>query len=228
MLRSILFNLTFWPVFIMYIFIMYPLAAVLSPRNVLLLVYRPVTRWLLFCLEKIAGVGYEIRNIENLPKEPCIIGCNHQSTWETFIFSLLFSNLSIVIKRELLKKPIAGLYFRRLGCIPIDRSSPVLAIKTLVKYGGEAHRSGNNILIFPNGTRDSAGTQVEYKGGIYAIYKATGAQVVPVGINSGTHWPRRSFRKIPGTIVLDFKEAIPPGLERSAFFAEFEARMEQQ
>jgi 1-acyl-sn-glycerol-3-phosphate acyltransferase len=225
MLRSLLFNITFWPVFIMYIFIMYPLAAVLSPKNVLLSVYRPVTRWLLFCLERLAGVGCEIRHIENIPKEPCIIGCNHQSTWETFIFSLLFDNLSIVVKRELLRKPIAGLYFRRLGCIPIDRSSPVLAIKTLVKHGVEAHRAGNNILIFPNGTRDSSGAQTEYKGGIYAIYKATGAPVVPVSVNSGSHWSRRSFRKIPGTIVLDFKEAIHPDLERAAFFAEFEARI---
>jgi 1-acyl-sn-glycerol-3-phosphate acyltransferase len=227
MLRSLLFNIAFWPVFITYIFIMYPLAAILSPRNVLLLVYRPVTRWLLFCLKRIAGVGYEIRNIENVPKAPCIIGCNHQSTWETFIFSLLFDNISIVIKRELLKKPVAGLYFKRLGCIPIDRSSPVLAIKTLVKYCVGAHSAGNNILIFPNGTRDSAGAQVEYKGGIYAIYKATGAHVVPVSVNSGAHWPRMSFRKIPGTIVLDLKEAIPPGLERAEFFAEFESRMRQ-
>ncbi|MDR1609514.1 MAG: 1-acyl-sn-glycerol-3-phosphate acyltransferase [Holosporales bacterium] len=228
MLRSLLFNIAFWPVFIMYILIMYPLAAIVSPRNVLLLVYRPVTRWLLFCLKKIADVGYEIRNTENVPSGPCIIGCNHHSTWETFIFSLLFDNLSIVIKRELLRKPIAGLYFKRLGCIPIDRSSPVLAIKTLVKYGMGAHQAGHNILIFPNGTRDSSGAQAEYKGGIYAIYKATGAPVVPVSVNSGSHWPRRSFRKIPGTIVLDFKEAIPPGLEKAAFFAEFETRMEQR
>ncbi|MDR2458785.1 MAG: 1-acyl-sn-glycerol-3-phosphate acyltransferase [Holosporales bacterium] len=182
----------------------------------------------MFCLRKIAGVWYEIRNIENVLKEPCIIGCNHQSTWETFIFSLLFDNLSIVIKHELLRKPIAGLYFKRLGCIPIDRSSPVLAIKALVKHGVKAHRAGNNILIFPNGTRDSSGAQAEYKGGIYAIYKATGASAVPVSVNSGSHWPRRSFRKVPGTIVLDFKDAIPPGLERAAFFAEFEARMKQR
>ncbi|MDR1365203.1 MAG: 1-acyl-sn-glycerol-3-phosphate acyltransferase [Holosporales bacterium] len=179
----------------------------------------------MFCLKRIANVGYEIRNLENVPTVPCIIGCNHQSTWETFIFSLLFDNLSIVIKRELLKKPIAGMYFRRIGCIPIDRSSPISAIKTLVKRGGEAYRIGKNILIFPNGTRGDAANQTEYKSGIYAIYKATGAPVVPVKVNSGLCWPHKSFRKAPGTIALDFKDTITPGLERAEFFAEFEAKM---
>jgi 1-acyl-sn-glycerol-3-phosphate acyltransferase len=130
-----------------------------------------------------------------------------------------------VIKSELLKKPIAGLYFKRLGCIPVNRASPILAIKTLVRYGMEAHRAGNNILIFPNGTRDSTGNQAGYKSGIYAIYKEVRAPVVPVRVNSGVYWPRRSFRKIPGTITLDFKDAIMPGLSKDAFFAEFEAKM---
>ena len=37
---------------------------------------------------------------------------------------------------------------------------------------------------------------------------------------------RRSFRKNPGTIVIEFLPALPPGLDRKAFAAELEARIE--
>ncbi|MDR0695786.1 MAG: 1-acyl-sn-glycerol-3-phosphate acyltransferase, partial [Holosporales bacterium] len=89
----------------------------------------------MFCLRVTTSIRYTIKNFEKIPKGPVIIGCNHQSTWETFIFSLLFDELAIVIKQELLRKPIAGLYFKKLGCIPVNRASPILAIKTILEHG---------------------------------------------------------------------------------------------
>ncbi len=40
---------------------------------------------------------------------------------------------------------------------------------------------------------------------------------MPVAINTGLYWPRRSFLRYPGTAVLEFLEPIPPGLEAEAF-----------
>lgn len=228
MIRSILFNIVFYTIFILYIATMYPITYFCSPEMTLKLSYRPVTRWLLFCLKYIARVDYEISGLENIPAGQFIIGCNHQSAWETFIFSILFDNLAIVIKKELLDKPIAGLYFKRLGCIPIDRSSPIKAIKTLLKSGSEAYKNGKSILIFPNGTRASADEHVEYKSGIYALYKSLNIPVIPAHVNSGEHWARNSFRKIPGTINLDFKCAIQPELSKDEFFAEFEKSIDSR
>ena len=201
---------------------MYPITYFCSPKITLKLSYRPVTRWLLFCLKHLAKIDYTISGLENIPEGRFIIGCNHQSAWETFIFSILFDDLAIVIKKELLDKPIAGLYFKKLGCIPIDRSSPIKAIKTLLKSGSEAYKSGKSILIFPNGTRASADEHVEYKSGIFALYKSLNIPVIPVHVNSGEHWARNSFQKISGTIKLDFKCAIQPGLSNEEFFKVFE------
>ncbi|MBQ3945103.1 MAG: 1-acyl-sn-glycerol-3-phosphate acyltransferase [Alphaproteobacteria bacterium] len=227
MIRSILFNIVFYTFFILYIAILYPVTYFCSANMTLKLSYRPVTRWLLFCLKYLAKIDYKISGLENIPSGQFIIGCNHQSAWETFIFSILFDNLAIVIKKELLNKPIAGLYFKKLGCIPIDRSSPIKAIKTLMISGTEAYENGNSILIFPNGTRASSHELVEYKSGIYALYKTLQIPVIPAHVNSGEHWARNSFRKIPGTIQLDFKPPIAPGLDKSEFFDKFEKEINQ-
>ena len=51
--------------------------------------------------------------------------------------------------------------------------------------------------------------------------------MVPVALNSGRHWSRRGFRMRPGTIRLEFLEPIPPGMDRRAFMACLEERIEQ-
>ena len=154
---------------------------------------------------------------------PVIIGCNHQSTWETFIFSLYFDNLAIVIKQELLNIPIAGLYFKKLGCLPIDRSHPIAAIRSLLHYGQQAIDQNQNILIFPNGTRSE---NAEYKSGLFALYKQFDLPVVPIYVNSGKFWARHSFKKLPGKIVVSIKPPILPGLPKNAFWKEFNKEMD--
>jgi 1-acyl-sn-glycerol-3-phosphate acyltransferase len=38
---------------------------------------------------------------------------------------------------------------------------------------------------------------------------------VPLALNSGLFWPRRSFMRYPGTIVVELLDPIPPGLPRA-------------
>lgn len=222
LIRSILFSIVFWPVFVLYLIIMFPFTYFSSQKFVFVYVYRICTKYLLFCLKYICGIDYKIENKEYLKSDtPIIIGCNHQSAWETFIFSLFFDELSIVIKKELLDLPIAGLYFRRLGCIPIDRSSPIVAIKTLIKSSDIAKIKKQNILIFPNGTRSADDEHTEYKVGIYAIYNYLNIPVIPVHVDSGKCWARKSFIKNPGTITLKFNKPIDPGLSKEEFMNVF-------
>ena len=221
-IRSLIFSILFWPLFILYITIMLPIAYFSSQQFVFVYIYRVCAKYLLFCLKYICNINYKIENQEYLQNNtPIIIGCNHQSVWETFIFSLLFNELSIVIKKELLDLPIAGLYFRRLGCIPIDRSSPIVAIKTLVKSSEIAYKKKQSILIFPNGTRSIDDEHTEYKVGIYAIYKNLNLPVVPAHVDSGKCWARKSFIKNPGTITLKFYPPISSGLNKEEFMEKF-------
>jgi 1-acyl-sn-glycerol-3-phosphate acyltransferase len=229
MLRSALFAITFWPIFALHLTIVYPFALFRTTEFTMRFVYKLMARWLTFCLKNTVKIVYEIKNVkflnEMLQKTNVIIGCNHQSSWETFIFPLILDNFSPVVKKELLNIPIAGIYFKKLRGIPVDRSSPVSAIRTLLKFGRQSIEDGRNILIFPNGTRNSGDSTIEYKSGIFALYKSLNIPVVPAYVNSGKYWARRSFRKKSGTITLSFKEPILPGLNKDEFFKKFESRL---
>ena len=80
------------------------------------------------------------------------------------------------------------------------------------------------MLIFPEGTRRAPGDPPDYKPGVAALYDALRLPVVPVALNSGLFWRRRSSSSIPGRIVVEFLEPIPPGLDRKAFMQELEQR----
>lgn len=227
MIRAILFNLIFWPLFGLYITIFYPFTFLFFlQRQTFVIVYRKLAYLMLFCLKYIEKVESDIQNLdvlkETLKSGPVIIGCNHQSVWETLIFATIFDELTIVVKKELLNVPVAGLYFRKLGCIPVDRSSPISAIKSLLKFGKIAFKKQQSILIFPNGTRSSADEHVEFKSGIFALYNSLKLPVVPVTVDSGRCWPRHKFQKKSGTIHLVIKPAILPGLSKEEFMKEFE------
>jgi len=54
--------------------------------------------------------------------------------------------------------------------------------------------------------------------GVAAIYKTANVPTLPVALNSGLFWGRRSIgMKRPGTITLEFLPPIDPGLERNEF-----------
>ena len=59
-----------------------------------------------------------------------------------------------------------------------------------------------------------------------ALYEGLRLPVVPVALNSGLFWGRRSFLKRPGRVVVEFQEPIPPGLGRRQLMAELERRIE--
>jgi 1-acyl-sn-glycerol-3-phosphate acyltransferase len=47
-----------------------------------------------------------------------------------------------------------------------------------------------------------------------------------VATNSGVHWPAHGFLRLPGTIVFEYLEPIPPGLKRAEFMRVLEERIE--
>jgi 1-acyl-sn-glycerol-3-phosphate acyltransferase len=58
------------------------------------------------------------------------------------------------------------------------------------------------------------------------LYDVIGVPCVPVALNSGLFWPRRSLIRLPGTIVVEFLEPIPPGLDKDAFFSRMQDEIE--
>jgi 1-acyl-sn-glycerol-3-phosphate acyltransferase len=183
-------------------------------------------RGVMALLRGVVGLDYAVRGCAHLPAGAVIVASKHQSAWDTIIFLVLLANPAYVLKRELFKIPLYGWFTWKLGMIGIDRAAGTAALRRLVARVRPAIAAARPVVIFPQGTRTAPGARRPYLPGIYALYAETGAPVVPVALNSGRFWGRRSFIKRPGRIVLEFLPALPPGLDRRRFMAELEARIE--
>lgn len=148
----------------------------------------------------VAGIHYEVRGLENIPQQPCVILAKHQSTWETFFLSALFEPLSQVVKRELLYVPFFGWAMAMLKPIAIDRSNPKAALKQLAKQGDERICQGAWVLIFPEGTRIPPGQIGKFSRGGAALAVNAGLPVLPIAHNAGEFWPKQGWAKYPGTV----------------------------
>lgn len=174
----------------------------------------------------VIGLRYEVRGRENLPPGPCIIASKHQSAWETFAYHVLLPEPVYVLKRELFFIPMAGWLMWKAGMIGIDRKKGLQALKILIRGAGEALALGKQIVIFPEGTRTAPGTSRPYQPGVAMLYQNLDADVVPVALNSGLFWGRRSFMKKPGVIVVEFLPPLPCGMSKRDFMATLSQRIE--
>ena len=212
-LRALAFNIAFFGVTALLGVAGLPL--LLAPRSWVMHFGRFWARCVLALLKTIVGLDGEIRGLEHLPTGPCIIAMKHQSAWDTLILPLILDDFAVVVKRELFFIPFYGWYAARAG-----------SMRGMVAATRRAAAAGRQVVIFPQGTRTAPGQPLPYQPGVAALYLALDLPVVPVAVNSGLFWGRRSFVKRRGRIILAFLEPIPPGLPRREMMAELEARIE--
>jgi 1-acyl-sn-glycerol-3-phosphate acyltransferase len=177
-------------------------------------------------LRALCGIHVRIEGTENIPAGAAMIAAKHQSLWDTAQVLRLFRGPAIVMKQELLRIPIYGALCRAQGMIAVDRAGGAKALKAMLKDAREAAAAGRKLLIFPQGTRTLPGESAPYQPGVAALYRDLKIPVVPVALNSGFFWPKRGLLRRPGTIVLRFLPPIAPGLDRDAFMAALESRIE--
>ena len=223
-LRSALFNVLFFAWNALVLTLSLPLGLV--PRGAMLRSARLITSGSHFLLRHVIGLTYEVRGDLSLLQQPVIVACKHQSAWDTFIFYRLARDPAYVMKKELMLIPIYGWLARKQRMIPIDRKAGASALRGLLRAAEAALAERRQIVIFPQGTRMAPGSRSPYQPGIAALYARLGVPVVPVALNSGCFWPRRSFVKYPGRMVLELLEPIAPGLPKAKFMAELESRIE--
>ena len=223
-LCSLIFNILFFAYAIFFSVILLP-GLFLSRR----FIARGFALWiktLMATMKAVAGIEYEVRGKENLPSGAAIVASKHQSAWETGIYFTICNDAVYVLKKELRMVPVYGWLIKKAGMIDIDRNGGGAALKQMIRDCKHALEAGLQVIIFPEGTRAPVDGANPYHPGIAAVYKQTDAPVIPVALNSGVFWPRRQFLKKPGKIVIEFLEPMPEGLDRKAFMAELEIRIE--
>ena len=217
MARSLLFNLLFYVTTALYVVLGSPL--LFAPRSWAMAALANHAHFELFLLRHIVGLKLEVRGHDKLPRTACLVASKHQSAWETFALIPLFRDPALLMKRELFWIPFHGWFSKKFEMIPVDRDKGPAALRAMLRETRKRVVDGREIIIFPEGTRRPPGAPPDYKTGVVLLYEALGIPCVPVALNSGLFWPRRSLLRRPGTIVVEFLDPIPPGLPKSEFLS---------
>ena len=215
MARSLLFDVLFYVTTTLFVVLGSPL--LFAPRSWAMAALKVHGRFELWLLRVIVGTRLEVRGAEKLPEGACLVAAKHQSAWETFGLIPLFRDPALLMKRELFWIPFHGWFSYKFGMIPVDRDKGPAALRRMLREAKHRVADGREIVIFPEGTRRAPGAPPDYKTGVVLLYEALGVPCVPVALNSGLFWPRRSVERRPGTIVVEFLDPIPPGLPRTEF-----------
>jgi 1-acyl-sn-glycerol-3-phosphate acyltransferase len=224
LLRSLAFNVLFYLNTLVYL--MMALPTFFMPYRSVVAVASAWGRANLRLLRVVAGIDYEIRGLEKIPKGPLIVAAKHQSAWETFALLHLFDAPLFVVKRELFWLPIFGWLMIKGRMVPVDRGAGSQALNKMAARAKIELAENRQLIIFPEGTRRPAGAEPRYKHGVAFLYAAEGVPCLPVALNSGLFWPRRSIRLQPGKIIVEILDPIAPGLDKDAFFARLKDEIE--
>jgi 1-acyl-sn-glycerol-3-phosphate acyltransferase len=205
-LRAFMFYLGMFiitPIFTVLIILLYPLPNTLRSH-----VASYWAHCALYWLKVTCNLTFEVRGRENIPSQPSIILCKHQSAWETIALQVIYPPQVWVLKRELLFIPIIGLAWMALSAIPIDRSAGREALKKLVNHGKDRLARGLWVVIFPEGTRIPPGERGKYHIGGAWLASLTQTTVSPVAHNAGVFWRKNEFIKRAGTITVSIGQPI--------------------
>jgi 1-acyl-sn-glycerol-3-phosphate acyltransferase len=224
--RSLIFNALFYLNLLAHMLVALP--TLLLPYPALRVFIRSYARTSLWLLRVVCGTRVAWRGTVNIPPGACIVACKHQSAWETFALYAVLEDPIYVLKRELMWIPLFGWYLWKAGLIPIDRSAGMAALARMTARAQRALAGPRprQLVIFPEGTRRPPGAAPSYRPGIVHLYTRLGLPCVPAALNSGLFWPRRSMRRLPGTITVGFLPPIPPGVDRAAFLPRLQDAIE--
>jgi len=224
LVRSIAFNVLFYLNTALYLVAALP--TFVLPYRAIIAVAKSWGRTNQVLLRLVAGIDCEIRGLEKLPRGPLIVAAKHQSAWETFALLPLFDNPFFIMKRELQWIPIFGWLTIKGRMVPVDRGAGSAALAAMAERARIELSSSRQLIIFPEGTRRPPGAEPKYKFGVAHLYAAEGVPCVPIALNSGLFWPRRSILRYPGTVIVEILDPIMPGLGRDEFFRRLQDTIE--
>ncbi len=217
MIRSLIFKIFFYLGIIIISFIFLP--SLLLPQKIVLFGGKIMGHWSKICLNIFLSTKIIIKGKENLISEgKFFIACSHQSMFETFFLQTIFNSPVFILKKELLRIPVFGMYLKKIGSISIDRdkiSKENLGFSDKIK--SVINSSNRPIIIFPQATRMTADDRTPFKKGVSRIYKDLQIKCQPVAISSGNIWPKSGKLKPNGILVVSILKEIEPGMERNDF-----------
>ena len=225
LVRSLIFNFFLYAGIVSVFIIALP--ALFLPSKFTLLFGKFLGHYVIFILKIFLNTKVEFKGENNIPKtEKYFVASAHQSMFETFALQAILDYPVFILKKELLRIPLFGLYLKKIKSIEIVRDTTTKDNLNFFDKVAEIVKNENRpLLIFPQGTRIKTGERVPFKKGVGRIYEALNISCVPIALNSGKIWPKAGIIKYPGKITISFLEPIKPGLKRDDFIKILENRI---
>ena len=225
LLRSLLFNFFLYTGIVSVFLIALP--TLFLPPKFTLLFGKFLGHYVVFIVRIFLNTKVEIKGISNIPKaEKYFVASAHQSMFETFALQAVLDYPVFILKKELLKIPLFGLYLKKIKSIEIVRDTTTKDnLSFFDKVATVIKNENRPLLIFPQGTRIKADERVPFKKGVGRIYETLNISCIPIALNSGKVWPKKGIIKYPGKITISFLEPIKPGLNRDEFIKSLENKI---
>jgi 1-acyl-sn-glycerol-3-phosphate acyltransferase len=130
-----------------------------------------------------ARMPFTVQGLERLPQIPCVVVANHASYIDGLVAAAaLPPDFAFVIKKEMVRVPLAGLLLRRLGSQFVERFNRH-------KGGVDARRvlklaaTGQSLVFFPEGTFTEMRQIGKFLGGAFATAARSNMPVVAMAIH---------------------------------------------
>jgi 1-acyl-sn-glycerol-3-phosphate acyltransferase len=152
---------------------------------------------------RLSAIHCKLLNPELLPDEPCVVVANHCSYLDGLVMkAALPARFSFVIKKEMVKVPLAGLLLKRIGSLFVDRANRHASGMDARRIMREA-TDGKSLVFFPEGTFSLRVGLQGFHLGAFATAQRAALAVVPVAIHGtrrilrpGSPWPRPGLVEI--------------------------------
>ena len=144
------------------------------------------------------------------PGRPYVFMANHASMVDIWaVFVTIPASFRFIAKKQLSRIPLFGWAMAAGRFIFIDRQN-ALAARRSMEEAARRIRSGQSVVIFPEGTRTRTGRLGAFKKGGFHLALDSGVPIVPVAIRgSGEVMPPGSPLIRAGTVTIEVGEPIP-------------------
>lgn len=145
-----------------------------------------------------------------------LVIANHQSIIDILVaLATVPIPFKFMAKRELFSIPFLGWHMTLAGYIPVERSSPE-GRKAAVQKAKECLRSGDSLLMFPEGTRSLDGQMLPFKPGAFKLAQSEQVPLLPVVICGSMDAIRKKSWRVARNVVIRVK------IEKSVVLSEDE------
>src|ERR1700722_15658966 len=131
----------------------------------------------------VSSIPFKVEGLDRLPKTPCVVVANHASYIDGIVIAAaLPPDFAFVIKKEMVRVPLAGLLLRRLGSQFVerfDRHKGATDARRVLKLAA----SGQSLMFFPEGTFDETRQIGKFLGGAFTTAARAEMPVVAVAIH---------------------------------------------